>query len=83
MDGEGWLPVAQLKHLMCTNFGKASGEHINTQYFLRFHYILGPESETLNEEEFDFLISHIKKTDQDFIQYKDFANILSKKYLSI
>ena len=37
------------------------------------------ESETLNEEDFNFLISHLKKTDEGFIQYKDFAEMLSKK----
>merc|ERR1711874_272114 len=59
LDGEGWLPIAQLQHLLCTNFGS--------------------ESETLEEEEFNFLISHLKKNDEGFIQYKDFARILSEK----
>ena len=32
--GEGFLPIAQLKHLMCTNFGKASWDIIYTFYLI-------------------------------------------------
>ena len=77
LDGEGWLPIAQLKHLMCTNFGKASLHIFHSKYFIILK--LGSESETLKEEEFNFLISHLKKNDEGFIQYKDFARILSEK----
>ena len=72
--GEGFLPIAQLKHLMCTNFGKASWDIIYT-----FYLYSESESETLNEEDFNFLISHLKKTGDDFIEYKEFAKMLCEK----
>merc|ERR1712066_536870 len=58
LDGEGWLPIAQLKHLMCTNF----------------------ESETLKEEEFNFLISHVKKPRRISFNTKILLIFFQKKY---
>ena len=34
LTGEGFLPIAQLKHSMCTNFGKASWDIIYTFYLI-------------------------------------------------
>ena len=61
---------------MCTNFGKASWDIIYT-----FYLYSESESETLNEEDFNFLISHLKKTEDDFIEYKEFAKMLFEKEL--